>query len=653
MPSKQELLNSLSYAYKQVLREKERFKGSPEKLQALDKELDMFLGEIERIKGRVQLPSPDPQGIDVPFPEGVGRSAAHELGKLHRGIQEFDNKALKWLGLEPKNYNNNLTNLERQNVIADKQYEPYRQGNPVENIAGQILPYVIGSKGVDKAWPMVKGAAKIGQAGKSDKWVRRRHGAAKLAASPGVKATAEGGLFGAMHQDSDAVTGAALGFGGFKGGQALGGAFSRVPDELTKGGRRTVSWAQDKGFDLMPGLKSGNRNIQEVDRALATNMNTSDWASRIELKNRKIGTQLVAKKLGLDGVEELDEFAYREADKLISSDIEKIAQRISARLNVDDQVGLWNDIVLPFRQSGSDGQKAAAKKIVKQWNRIYKKLGEETSDRQGGRVLSGKQFQQIRRDFRLDIETGFSKNATTEQKAYAKGLLKIQDVLNKGVDRQGMMTEGAGNWSTLWREANQKMRILKDTQEALTRGNNKYDGLIDPNKLYMIYNRDYPELMASGKFFDNDLYELANLGNLTKTQSNASLQASQQLAKVLNSGRGDAKEGLAGLLALGSANAGAVGKPGMWLYKQGWPFTTGIANLPHKTKQSMAELGEQIALSGMGEDPVNAATEHFGSAASVVGDKIGYQYQTLKDAANAMRNWDKLKELEAYLSKAR
>jgi hypothetical protein len=546
--------------------------------------------------------------------------------------------------MDPKNFSKALSKLNEENKQADIAYEPIRKGNPVENIVGQAIPYAVGSYGVGKAWPKVSTVFPRGRE------ARRLHHLKTLAASPGTMAAVQGGLFGAMHQDSNAVMGAALGAGGYKAGQYIGRTLSRIPDELTDNSRRTVEWARREGFDLMPGLKSGNKSVQEVDRALSTNTKSSDWYNKIEFKNRKLATQIVADKLGLKGVDQLDSFRFREANDKISAEIDRIANKISARLNADDKVDLYQKIIHPFKTSGSEGQIAASKKLTKQWKRIYDKMAEVTPDRQDGRVLTGKQFQQIRRDFRNDIEAGFSNNATTEQKAYAQGLLKIQELLNTGVDRQGMMTAGQGGWSKQWRDANQKMRVLKDAQEVLTSGNNRFDGLIDPGKLYSVYRRDYPELMASGEFFDKDLFELANLGNLTKTQSGASLQASQQLGRVFNAGRGDPKVGLHGLLALGSTNAGPFKELGLNIYKAGWPFTTGFAMLPSNSTNNMGKLGQQLMLTGMGEDPKKAASNEYNKAASIVGGAVGDQYDILKKAANDLRNWDKIKELENYLT---
>jgi len=500
-------------------------------------------------------------------------AAGREFHKMGRGVQG-------WFADDEEK-----ARLDAVNRQEDELYEPLSDARPYSTAVGSTLPYLApipGSMAVKGAQAGAKAVAPVGR------MARNIHRAKQVATAPVSKAVAGGTAVGAAHQDMTAAEGAALAGAGYGAGKLLAAPLSRVKNDLGSVQKEVVNWAKKKGFNLPPGMKTGNIGLQEVDQALGTRVGTSNIMENYNRTNQKLANQIAAEKLGVKGVEEFTPTNLAMARNKITGEMRDLAKNTDGIMTLDDQVDIYNNI---WRLGKNKFKKGDAELLKEQVDDVFRKGVEDVPGLSGAKRFNGRDYQEINRILR-DIKDDAFRNGNS-QLGHAVG--KIQGKFDDAVERGMKMTQSKTGAASRWRDVRAKYRFLNDVENSMSSSSSGNLDLQALNRNYLSRDRTR---MLEGKMFDKDMEMLAKLGDLQSNQRGASLGASQMLGNIL---KGHNSATIMDLLSRKNMNIPLVDDIAVRLYRSGWPSTTGWLGLPAGAPVAAGKVGAASAL-GIGSD---------------------------------------------------
>lgn len=241
-------------------------------------------------------------------------SAGYAVDRLGAGLQEL------YYGLT----GNDEAKAQVAADMAEKaaHMAPLQQQHPVASFAGEMLP----------AFAIPGGAVAKGVGTVASKVPVAARYAPQIGKSGLVDATGVGALYGAAEHGTSAAEGAMWGAGGHAAGRLL---FGGKPVHS----RPHVAVAEEAGFRLTPGQRTGNQSLQQLETSLASNPFTSKPFNKIKDHNQRVINRAAAKSIG----SEADELTDVVLDENLTR-MERVFDDI-ANLDSIDTASIQDDLV--------------------------------------------------------------------------------------------------------------------------------------------------------------------------------------------------------------------------------------------------------------------------------------------------------------------
>lgn len=267
-------------------------------------------------------------------------SAGYAVDKLGSGIQEL---YYDWTGNDEA-----LGQLKAEMDAKADYMQPLQQSHPVASFAGEMLPaFAIPGGAVAKT--VGKVASKIPALAKV---------APRIAQSGLVDAMGSGALYGAAEYGTDAADAALWGGAGHLAGRALFGGKSLLS-------RPEMEVAEEAGFKLTPGQRTGNRALQQLEASMASSPFTSRPFNKIKEHNQTVINRAAGKSIGAN--------ADKLTDDVLSDNLARMESVFDDIRNVPDirTASIQDDLVnIVDEFDGLTTQKVEDNVLIKQLDRI-------------------------------------------------------------------------------------------------------------------------------------------------------------------------------------------------------------------------------------------------------------------------------------------
>lgn len=542
-------------------------------------------------------------------------AAGREFDALTTGARMLWNKATG----DTDEYNK----LVAENNEKNKLMQPLRDEHGVATFAGSMLPYLAASPsiagGVAKiptaltpnivkqgiaggakeivSW-LPQGLQNVGSGIKvgdalMQQGINRAYmtdlgrAAINIFKDPVKQGAALGGTIGAIHADDTALTGALGGAVGAALGKTLGKPFTKRTNYLTDSQKAVVQEAKDMGYYLLPGQRTGDLVLGQMDQRLAANPGVGKIFRERALQNNAVVSNQIAKDLKMPEVAGWNADALYNGYNHIGSVMDKVAERSNVKFDKKDVMKLY-DIVNEYSRFPGTSD------LAKQWQTfLWREFGVESS-KKGGKIkypnkikiddkkwnfkggeINGELYQQI--NTRLNQQIASALKDPQGDRALGQTLLSIKELLSEGLEKgtQNKADVELLNWA---RGAYRKLNIVRDSVDANS-------GIVDLKALYKNFTKGnspskYDQLIKK----DNLFSKLARIGKLEQeTKAKVDLATAGIAKGILGESptkmRGFYKYAMAGLGDMDYHTILPRTRVNLYLNQSGWPAATGAIPL--------------------------------------------------------------------------
>lgn len=436
------------------------------------------------------------------FLSGIGKGIEHVIDDFNAGTSNVSFLP-DWMNYKIGGSDefNNADYEGRQKIIGDEMnkrdelYSIIRGENPLSTTIGETIPYLAtGSAGEralvklgSKVSPLVKEAS-IG----ANRALGNTVEANRLASMPKkfssdlvntsnaiVRGGVTGAAEGAASYDQSALEGATF--------STLGGAMShmgilsplkKVRSERDKAGKEIIDEMYENGFQITPGVRSGNRTLQVEEAAMANSARFGqDYYNAVTRPNERRMTDMAGEAIGLD-TKNRDMLSQTELaghmDNL-SNQYKQLEADTVGKISLDSKraIGQVLKDAQPVKnRNQSKAAKARYETLVDASNEINTVL-QPFTDRNGKFAVQrfdGARYQ----DATQYLNDQISKAYNDGDKILAKSLKRIKTELDKSIE-SGMGKTKAKEW----RDLNERYAMSRMLMEnGLTPS-----GKVDPTRL--------------------------------------------------------------------------------------------------------------------------------------------------------------------------
>lgn len=154
----------------------------------------------------------------------------------------------------------------------------------------------------------------------------------KLAESTGANVISQGGIVGALHPDMTAEEGAFYATGGYGLGKFAGGKLTKPKSFNKPEKNELVKWGKNMGYDIDPGVQTGDIRFQQLDQAFYRNADTAGPFQLAKLKNRDTNSRIVTKMVG-EETDNISDAWFERTGKVLRDQKEEIYDNLHATYN--------------------------------------------------------------------------------------------------------------------------------------------------------------------------------------------------------------------------------------------------------------------------------------------------------------------------------
>lgn len=346
-----------------------------------------------------------------------------------------------------------------------------------------------------------------------------------LAESPAANTIATGAGVGALHPEMTAEEGAFYGAAGYGIGKLGYGKLSQPRNYNTPDKNKLLKWGKSKGYDIDPGVKTGDIKMQQMDQGFLKNSSTAHPFHIAKLKNRDINNRIVTKLVGQE-TQNVNEEWFASTGKHLKAARNEIYNNLEATTTNPNIAKKINGVLTKY--TSQVGEQNIPKigqlnpnhdPIVDLYvNKVWKLL-----DNKNGKVPMGA-WKAVRGQLDKQMDT-FAKQGDP------KNLVEYFDELADAMDD---MLSGSKNKEFLGRLQRNKLKSAVRYHAMKTQ---QQSGEIDMNRLYNTIQRKYPsQIRGIEKTGNQNLDEFYNALKLNKamqhTPYKASLAVSDRISKL-------------------------------------------------------------------------------------------------------------------------
>jgi len=382
-----------------------------------------------------------------------------------------------------------------------------------------------------------------------------------------------GAVEGGLHYDRNPVNGAIAGLMGGITGKLASPMLRHLPNYYTPTENNIVDWAKQEGMQLLTGMDSGSRRLQNFESQLAKSEAFSDTVNRYNQGNDVVANRIAYKAMGLPE-KQIDHMT----PQLLSKHLDDLGKQYNeleagtvAKFTKEDQLALQQHLADVSQNPSPDGKQhvAAASAYVNKINQTIQQMRDPLTGRiVTNKGMDGSTFKDIRSYLKYDI----SKASQDGDINRVNALKPVLDTLDNAVERGVKEAKGTATVKQ-WKDLNEQYamtNLVIDHGMAPT-------GKFDSRKMlsYFITN-DPKRLQLENGGRVNDLHKLAKLEYLTKAQD-STIGGLKKGESILN--RQDAGVVERFINSPMSGVVPFVARTALYAYRKGYPIKTGLLNM--------------------------------------------------------------------------
>ena len=425
-----------------------------------------------------------------PFISSVIEGAKHVGKQFQAGTAlapEFLPQAVQDI-LNYQPFGDNLPADERKKQVADymakekERYEITRRENLGSTMIGEMLPYlatgIAGDRALNLVGKSLEGPLKAGsitmnrKLGNTAEVERMLNQPARLPSeyeqklNTILKGTATGAAEGAGQYDTTAGEGAATSFiGGLSGMFGPITVLNKTRNERDAAGKKLVDEMYRQGFQITPGIRTGNRALQTEEAAIRnSDVYGQEFANQVERPNQRRMTAMAGEAIGLNA---------KDRDLLSQSELSDHMKNLKGsytalEANTTGKYGLRQirevgKVLADLKPTPNRNTSPVDKQRYAIVNGFAKQLKAEMGSPQRGRdgrfmgyQFNGSQYQALRSRLQDEISQAYQSG----DKRLGDSLRKVQTVLDDSL-LSGMNAATAKQWKDL-NERYSMTRLLLD-----------------------------------------------------------------------------------------------------------------------------------------------------------------------------------------------
>ena len=539
------------------------------------------------------------EAVSMPGAEAMAIGAAREAGKLKRGIQDISDTLgpidilnlpgmlMKPGGAERK------TKRATEAALAEPILEQVEEQRPWMHGTGATSLYMMpGINAPLKAAqvggiPTKSAARTLYDVGEKipGKWGQRVKGAGvdlallpkRIEQSPFANTLALGAGVGAIHPEMTAGEGGFYAGAGYGLGKAAYGKFGKPKNYNLPEKNELIKWGKSKGYDIDPGVQTGDIRFQQLDQAFFRNADTAGPFQQARLKNRDLNNRVVSRFVG------------RETNNISDEWFESTGRQLKARSNElynqmqpthNPQLRRRTDNLLKDFEDVFGGQNIPGQKQYNpNWDPAFKKQVDKV----------WKLFDNPADNVPLDAWKGVrgSLDKVTDSFARRQDKAHLVPYLDELSDILDGMLEGSANKQALAQLKRNKIQRAVRWHAMATQ---KVSGEIDMKHLGNVIGRKYPSqirgIQSTGNEKLDDFYNAIKLDKAMSDVHGASLGVSDRVSRLFTN---PASRATGRLGYLFSKNAHEIGR-----------LNSAIINAYRKSPQMGLPSGQVRRNLGMG-----------------------------------------------------
>lgn len=262
----------------------------------------------------------------LPGYQAAAIGTARELSKLGQGITERS-------GVPPQLQHTPTMRLENPN---DPTLQEVESQFPISHGAGATIPYFapgpaapLKKLGVDKisTSKLARQLYSAGEKAPTDFLKKNLKGAAidlrlapkAIANSPFANLVTTGAAAGYVHPEMSAPEGAVMAGAGYGAGKFGYGKLGKPKNYNLPEKNEIIDWGRKKGYDIDPGVRTGDIRMQQLDQAFMRNADTAGPFQTAKTNNREVNNRIVSRLIG------------RETNNLSGEFFETTGKQLKAR----------------------------------------------------------------------------------------------------------------------------------------------------------------------------------------------------------------------------------------------------------------------------------------------------------------------------------
>lgn len=435
-------------------------------------------------------------------------------------------------------------------AAGSKAYKGFRAANAMKDAL----------RGKTAISPLTKAGDAVGRV--ADKVVNATPEILRLPIAQG----AAGALEGAMHYDDTALAGGLLGAGGGFAGKYMTDFLGGATNKLTPEGKRIVDKANELDLFVPSGMATGQRSLQQMDRAVATHRSSRDVFDDLLGQSKIKENRLISKELGGDTTDYFDKEFMDAAENRITGKMDDLTKGVSGYF--DESLGARTQKILQdFDDLNMENE--LPPKLVMYANKIQDAV-------ENGTPLTGEEFQKATQTINRLAKKQFELNGDSDLGRAFAGLSDVYtDAISNGM-------EGTGE---AFKKSRREFAILKaidkTKKQTTEKGFSGVEGYVSPRKL-------------AENFGSSDIInDLGDIDVLRQSQPGASLGTSALLGKVFKGAVHDPNEALGALSLLSGRMTSPLGSIDEFFvnsYLKGRPHVSGIIPGLNKVKDTAATI---------------------------------------------------------------
>lgn len=511
----------------------------------------------------------------------------------------------------------------------DEAYKIFQEEvNPVAEIAGQMLPYMVTGhlagptartgaaaiqSGAQRAGTeAVKGSGRLRsiiqrQAAKGNQLAKevdsdiiepiakklQRQGVKPKIADPYNKGTmneiiASAGIGageGTVHYDDNPIQGAIGSMVGTVAGKTpIHRVLERAPDANSKANREVLDWAKSKGFRVLPGMDVNSKKMQRFESALRSDDKFSDVMAQVDDANQEVITRIAGETAGIPptAMKDITPEVLGKHMQDLSAQYQDLEAKSVGRLNRAD-IDRMSDHLQQFSKLKSKAGKenyAVVKDYFDQF-RNMSKMGRDRRGRMTKATFNGTDYQKLRSRIKSAADDAYGQ----ENSQLSAALRDMVKSLDNGIER-GIKDFGGEASAQQWKDLNERYAM----SNLLMESGMTPTGGVDMNKLTSkLMGSDAKRTLLEDGGAIKDLQKLVKLNYIQSKQAGSDLSGTMMGAHQ----QGAQSENQAFLRTPWSMRVPLLSRARAAAYRSGYPSKTGLLNLKPGQSSQLTRAAEQ------------------------------------------------------------